>query len=462
MNQAIRSVLLLIVLSILFSPQSSAQAAGSPHWELNRPHSGMFDRHGLDLESSATTKLPALDNAGRSIGTFDVTAKCDTATLSIKAALSSTPAYEVIQIPPTRQGQVPHRSMILVTIDGGDAIALASMLDAPNTIEMLFTEPAFDKGPASNGLFVLTMTLNASRFIGSADSLYGASSLKTDVLVKYSPGPAYVHFSFNPQESSFQAFATSCRELQPGQERNPHLLLMERVDTAAKFLPSDEVTQLRAIVSNFEQALQTGNQLALNEAPSKLARLEAFGSQTRCSSQDKRSCDGFQALRDVHDAMTKIRQEYDEKRVVAVRVENTLAPMGTSLHLVFPRRLQADQILRGTVIEARLSAPLSNGTNIVISEGAVVHLSGNVMGSQTVLYGKDIDFNGMTLPLYTSQCRVDLATDDAANAGSNHPQLAPGQRPFHGVARRDDGSQAKYLAAGSVCIVSIGRPLIKR
>ena len=448
---------LIVCFSFTFFLPAGVNAQSSPQlsqWELHH-------LHGLFGSPSATATFPATSATGRRVGSYEVEASCDNDFVTINATMSASPGLEIIRIPKNLAAQVDYRSAVTVNLNGEAPIPTTSILEKQNAVSVIFITPDFNKSSAGS-LAVLAWTINGVRPIGPDEALYGATSVKIEAVAKRSTAPSFpelIHFTFQPQEPGFQAFATECRHQLLGHEEDPNAVLSDVTDRAVKMLPPDEATQLHSIAEKFGNGLKTNDELALNDARTMLTRLKDHGPRARCSNKNKQDCEVMQALSDVDVAMIAVRQKHDAKVAAEYQATNLLAPARTRLQLVFSDKIGSDQITNGAILTAKLAAPLTNGGKVSVEAGTVVHLRSIIVGASTGFKVTDIVVNGKTLPLSTSQCQVSI-TPDAGNSGYHRPSLQPGQKPFHQIPQQSNGTRS--IQAGSSCSVSLAKSLSKR
>ena len=452
MTASIRSVFCVLVFFAQIPAAIQGQSGtGSPVWT-TKSHTDV---------PRITARFPALNIAGRQVGYFDAEVNCTSEFLHVRATLVDTKDYEIVQIPKDYANQVPHRSQVSTSLNGGQPQMNISVIDKENVVEVEFIEPGFDKiSDSLKGFLVLTQKLNGNKWVGQASDLYLASSFRMDVFTKHSGSPEYLHLTIQPREPSFQAFVTSCQALQPGHESDLQLVLEDKTSSAAKLLSPTEATQLRSLVSTFEEAVRNNNLLAMNEGPTRLNNLMAFGPEKRCLNNDKRACDADDALSDVSDAMSHLRGGVSVRRSDEKREAGTLADIKAPLTFVFSDQTQIGAAARGEVVALTLKSPLYKGKDVAIAQGAVAHFLASVFASnQAILNSKDLTLNGTTIPLRTTQCTLKLMDDPSSSPFKRQPR-DPSQPPFHAQPRAQAAPQ-RTIAAGSTCAVTVVQPIIQ-
>jgi hypothetical protein len=425
------------------------QTAVPSGWQL---HHGYISQR----EATATASFPATSKSGKTIGSFDVTTSCNSDILSVTVKLSGARGYELGQVLRTSDIQASSRVPLTVAIGGQVPKVLTSTSIKDNTVEISFEGPGYSNVTGSlQGAIALGQLINGNQFVGPEDAILRADSVKMSFPVRHGGDGDLLQVSFRPQDGTFQKFAAACRSYDPAHPPDQDARLTQLTSEVANLLPPPTAAELRQVVSSFKDAVETGNEVAMNDASSAFyLRLEPRAKEA-CETGDTHACDAAGELEDLRDEVSLMSNAAKGRLLVQARAARLLLPAGAKLKFTVSEKIMADQFTRDAVFDAQLMSPVSSGGRVALEEGSIIHFSGFVSGSDVILYAKELVNGGKPLRLVATQCEFALKSDSSP---FRHVPT-PGQRPFSVIPGQGANSAPKYVPVGTECSVTLTRPL---
>jgi len=172
--------------------ETPVQTAVPSGWQL---HHGYISQR----EATATASFPAISKSGKTIGSFDVTASCNSDILSVTVEVSGARGYELGQVLRTSDIQASSRVPLTVAIGGQGPKVLTSTRTKDNTVGISFEGPGYSNVTGSlQGAIALGQLINGNQFVGPEDTILRADSIKIGVPVRRGGDGDLLQVSFRP------------------------------------------------------------------------------------------------------------------------------------------------------------------------------------------------------------------------------------------------------------------------